>query len=1662
MASTLKNIGKRLTDLFTTVQRFNQHPLTTVQQGIQNVGQYHPQITRQIIRTQPLFDRYGSTPLSYKEGYTDFASLGLIDQPNRIQNKTTADKVGYGAGAAAGLFLNPIGKLGAFSKLDTVGKAAINPLVTKFVPKATSKTAQFLIKKAVPAVGAELAQTIGYSGAQVAANKAGLTKRELTPKSFAENLGIGLGMRGALSTVVRPTIKTQVKTPVFHPEDVNVLDRSVDILRTKKGDINQARKSLYNLAENYLSPQERPDNVNITQIVKALQKKSSQIDAPYMKIPGMGFAPKGQFGSIYTRFKNKPTEAINHLLEVQKGEAKGALYRKDIGDIDLVWGKSGPNGYGVAHILESHGENTVRNIPNIIKNGVVKKIGDRLHIDTPDNRASVRLDWNGKEKKWVVTAFNFDKKNPGLRISPTSKSSPTTGFNSPVDKNSVPSVDDFLNGKINDIGKQNVTFNKPEAVGDILRNRGTGSYTNLSSIDNPILSGKMGGENGKGPVMPDPNYKPVNLSDVEEMIYGTKTGIDAKGTKTSVGVIGDNLRRVENTISSKVAQGLRSPNTIIRGMANLTQDLIGGAGKSQNQINARQNYRGGVDYATKIAEDGQKHIYTLLNKDTASLERVHAVLDPDISKIKVSEKQLTAQEQEAVATLRQMSDFINDTNFSLGFISHDKWASNTGGKYIARAYEAYDYPPEVADFVSNKGLRFDLNPFEQRKEITDWKIEESIKDPAYLMGKRMQQTLFNSEVRKYTNWLRDSKNVSNVERPGFIQLSDSQAYGDLKGKWIPKDAMEDIKGFYFTNDIAQKAYDVLNWYDRNPLRRNLKAVKTVFNPAVRLGNRTGNYMFSWLSGINPVSFEKNRQWANGAIKNNDPLYRYAMQRGLTGNDVTKADIIKASVDLSREIKDPHILRRVIDEIQSSYGRVDDSSKLAAFKTWVDRGIAPEEAVNRVRRGYQDYNMVGMFYDLGAKFPILGNPFIRFASESIRIAKNSAVDRPIRAVGTVAAISLFGQLMSRISGESPEDKATREARVGASHLPFTNISTNIQTPYGEVNVSRLLGFSTTFTPEDANMVDFFRYAPIQNPLDKRNYGSDPLIGPVISMGMDADFRGKSIADPNQSKWKPTTLTKGEQNLNKASYAARSYLPPTATDIYNLGAAVKGEPNVYGQEKTPLQAGLRIYPGVKAEQYGPEEADRDRLRLAHFEELKLESIKKKVTSIQKQLDMGEISQDQANKRTQELWKEMLSKKEYEKSKDSPQGTLPRLDLYKNAFMTSPLDTIHALRTGQPIRKLNGDAIVVERQKGLSKLDFGNKETQIDHITANTLGGDNSISNLQILSASDNRAKGVVATRAQKLLKEGKITKTEAREMESNWKDEATKLPTSEKNKIETGKGLTKTDKANIDGTEVSESTSKETYKEQVLKELKGVKTTSTKTTTTSGKDVDSLIKKYFPQSEWDTARAVMMAESGGNSNAKGDDYPIGGLHAPSYGLFQIRALQGRPGADKLLDPEENIKYAAQMQRSEGWGPWSAYTNGNYQQYLGGKGTFNAELMKNTKSELTKKQNAIESLLTEGKLTLSEATKEWEKLESMKTKVASKIKVSKPKKAKKIGTIKIAKTSIPKITNFKLKMSKPAKVRLAKNTFKVSKSKQSKPAKYKIAKTKSKFSKKFTISA
>ncbi len=135
----------------------------------------------------------------------------------------------------------------------------------------------------------------------------------------------------------------------------------------------------------------------------------------------LNIQPLKEFGENYAEYYHDGKGALQKLLIEKQGQVAGAFHRKDLGDIDLVWGD---RNFGLSHIVNRREEdfikqglnkieaknkalNFIKEIENIINNGNVKKGNNRAFIHIKNSRVMVALDYKGKDKKWIITAYNF-------------------------------------------------------------------------------------------------------------------------------------------------------------------------------------------------------------------------------------------------------------------------------------------------------------------------------------------------------------------------------------------------------------------------------------------------------------------------------------------------------------------------------------------------------------------------------------------------------------------------------------------------------------------------------------------------------------------------------------------------------------------------------------------------------------------------------------------------------------------------------------------------------------------------------------------------------------------------------------------------------------------------------------------------------------------------------------------------------------------------------------------------------------------------------------------------------------------------------------------------------------------------------------------------------
>ena len=117
----------------------------------------------------------------------------------------------------------------------------------------------------------------------------------------------------------------------------------------------------------------------------------------------------------YPEYKGTGQKAVDFLVRNKGGQVKGAFSRKDIGDIDVVWGEvtdtEKHKGYGLAHIIDKHGMNVVKEIENIIKHGNTEIQANGIAtIYYQDLKLGLSKGWHGKgNNHWILTAYQKNK-----------------------------------------------------------------------------------------------------------------------------------------------------------------------------------------------------------------------------------------------------------------------------------------------------------------------------------------------------------------------------------------------------------------------------------------------------------------------------------------------------------------------------------------------------------------------------------------------------------------------------------------------------------------------------------------------------------------------------------------------------------------------------------------------------------------------------------------------------------------------------------------------------------------------------------------------------------------------------------------------------------------------------------------------------------------------------------------------------------------------------------------------------------------------------------------------------------------------------------------------------------------------------------------------------
>ncbi|ENT7292196.1 hypothetical protein ACE650_001243 [Campylobacter coli] len=117
-----------------------------------------------------------------------------------------------------------------------------------------------------------------------------------------------------------------------------------------------------------------------------------------------------EFGKNYAEYYHDGKGALQKLLIEKQGQVAGAFHRKDLGDIDLVWGevidKIKHKGYGLAHIIDKHPELDLKLISDIVDKGKLNNQNNiRYRIEYKNYIIGLSSEYKGNKRTFIITAF---------------------------------------------------------------------------------------------------------------------------------------------------------------------------------------------------------------------------------------------------------------------------------------------------------------------------------------------------------------------------------------------------------------------------------------------------------------------------------------------------------------------------------------------------------------------------------------------------------------------------------------------------------------------------------------------------------------------------------------------------------------------------------------------------------------------------------------------------------------------------------------------------------------------------------------------------------------------------------------------------------------------------------------------------------------------------------------------------------------------------------------------------------------------------------------------------------------------------------------------------------------------------------------------------------
>lgn len=286
------------------------------------------------------------------------------------------------------------------------------------------------------------------------------------------------------------------------------------------------------------------------------------------------------------------------MTQQQGGEALGALHHDAVGDIDLVWGKAGTkhsDGFGLSKLVKYHPE-VVANLQDILSSMKVDKVSpNRVNLSSDKYKAAIRLDYDGKSKTWLLTAYEKEVPSDSSKTTDTATSSLSgdTALTQSEDISSVgKDTDNSSNGNEN---KVTLTFKNGEKVP--VDENGEPDFLQMTPEQGAEVYKQLFEEDAPAQIDADIKSLENDLKKVQKSKYNGKTVMERAAAR----------KQVKEAIAVAEAQ-VNQAKAIKAALEKPTETVSGGEvdAKGRYEQERQQGYRvgeGGVRYDRQKADE---------------------------------------------------------------------------------------------------------------------------------------------------------------------------------------------------------------------------------------------------------------------------------------------------------------------------------------------------------------------------------------------------------------------------------------------------------------------------------------------------------------------------------------------------------------------------------------------------------------------------------------------------------------------------------------------------------------------------------------------------------------------------------------------------------------------------------------------------------------------------------------------------------------------------------------------------------------------------------------------------------------------------------------------------------------------------------------------------